>query len=154
MIAALVIILVALGIVAVYTLTLYNTLTTLTPANRTMKPGMVWLLLVPCLNIFWHFVVVQKLSDSIAKEFRQRTGQSDYKPGYGLGMIASSAFALSTFLNFVPSSTPVDILGGLFALVGMVCGIIYWVQIAKYKNRIKQLPPYITDSLIFSQPNP
>lgn len=152
MIASLLFLLLYFAGIAVYTLSLRNTLLVITPANRTIAPGMVWLLLIPAFNLAWHFVLVHKLSDSITKELRQRTGQSDDKPAYGIGIIATSAVTLSSLINVLTSNNwPISVVSGLIALFGMICGTIYWIRIIRYKQRIEQLPPYMHDSIIFNQ---
>jgi hypothetical protein len=148
--AGFVILIAFLSIVALYTLTLYNTLDVIAPINRAIRPGMVWLMMIPFFNLVWHFVIVHKIADSIAGEFRQRVGQSDFRPGYGTGMIASTAFFISVLISIAaPKNTPTDMIGGIFSIIGIICGITYWIQIHKYKRKIKQLPPYIADSAIF-----
>ena len=37
-----------------------------------MEPGMVWLMLVPCVNIVWQFVIAIRVPESLRNEFRDR----------------------------------------------------------------------------------
>ncbi|MEM7163706.1 MAG: hypothetical protein AAF487_14865, partial [Bacteroidota bacterium] len=37
--------------------------------HRTMPAGQVWLLLIPCFGPIWLFIVIDKLSDSLSREF-------------------------------------------------------------------------------------
>lgn len=53
-----------------YVLTLYRALAKCSPASRTMLPEMVWLLLIPLLNLVWNFFVVSALAKSLNAEFR------------------------------------------------------------------------------------
>lgn len=55
--------LLAIGIV--YIAFLSGVLRKCSPASRTMEPGMVWLLLVPLLNVVWNFLVVTALARSL-----------------------------------------------------------------------------------------
>lgn len=111
--------------VAFYLLTLQRTLQIIIPENRRMPPWQVWLLLVPFFNLIWQFVVVNKMSHSIRRECERLNIQTNQeKPTFDLGNILSLLF----IVGFMPK------IGFFFALCGIVCWIIYWVQIAKYQR--------------------
>jgi hypothetical protein len=55
-----------------YFLELQNTLKEVSVENRKMKPGQVWLLLIPLFSIYWLFEVVSKIADSLKAEFASR----------------------------------------------------------------------------------
>ncbi|HXO77679.1 MAG TPA: hypothetical protein VN824_20640, partial [Puia sp.] len=46
----------------------YNTLKNISLANREMHPGQVWFQLIPIFNLYWQFVVVTRIADSLLKE--------------------------------------------------------------------------------------
>lgn len=52
----LVAVLVGLIVAIFYILTLSRALQKCSPQLRTMKPGMVWLLLIPLFNVLWQFL--------------------------------------------------------------------------------------------------
>jgi hypothetical protein len=122
-----------LGIMIPFLLTQQNTLKAVSPENRRLAPGMVWLSLIPFLNYIWQFVVVVKVSESIDEELHQRGIQvGEAKPGFGIGIAYCVLVTLSIFPTFFKS---------LFSIAGLVCWIIYWVKIYGYKKRLKGLTP-------------
>jgi hypothetical protein len=50
-----------LGVMISYLLTLEVALRRVSPGNRTMAPGMVWLMLVPCINDRWQFQIATEV---------------------------------------------------------------------------------------------
>jgi hypothetical protein len=110
-----------------YLLTLQNTLLKVSPSNRKMVPGQVWLTLIPLFGMVWQFIVVTRMADSLQAEFRERgITVPEEKPGYSLGI----AYCVLYCCSIIP------ILGGLASLGGLVVWIIYWVKINEYKNLI------------------
>jgi hypothetical protein len=103
-----------------YLLSLHRALFVCAPENRALAPALVWLLLVPVFNLFWHFVVVTSVSRSLGKEFRRRQAGNASRAALplGLGMCVLSALALA------PVVTPIATLGAL------VCWIAYWIKVA------------------------
>jgi hypothetical protein len=119
--------LVGLVIAVFFLLTLQKALGRCRPRNRTMEPGMVWLNLLPLFNIVWQFITVSRIGESLENEFRDR-GWHRRAENYGRSVgIASCVLGLLGWIPF---------LGGFLALAGLVCRIIYWVQIAGYSNRL------------------
>jgi hypothetical protein len=101
-----------------FLLTLQKALSRCQPRNRTMSPGLVWLDLVPLVNIVWTFVAVIRVAESLKNEFRDRgmhRRKEDY--GYGLGIAAYVALIV-------------------VGLPGFIVWIIYWVKIANLSKRI------------------
>jgi hypothetical protein len=134
-----------LAIAVLYTLTLYNTLNAVSPTNRKIQSGLIWLFLIPVFHLIWHFVIVNKLSESIKAEYLNK-GQDvpEFKPGYGSGIIASfcwiASFTLSTFQNLANISiTPINMFEGLLNIVGVIAWVLYWIKIAGYKKKIQTL---------------
>lgn len=133
----LVFLLVFLAIAILFLLTQYNILKAIQPQNRAMSPGEVWLQLIPLFNLVWQFIVVQRISESISREFSSNTFsfeenhpislyQQGNRPTYQIGM----AMCILNVLGLVP------LLGSLARLAGVICWIIYWVQLSGYKNQI------------------
>jgi hypothetical protein len=121
------ILLVFLTVYILYLLTLSRALEQCSRKNRTMEPGMVWLNLVPCLNLVWQFMTVNAVAESLGNEFYSRRMDrrgEDY--GKGLG-IATCALHLAGAIPY---------LGALFTLPWLVCFILYWVKIAGFSKQL------------------
>jgi hypothetical protein len=111
-----------------YLITLQNTLKLCAPHNRTLTPGLVWLVLIPLFGHIWYFIVVNRMADSIAAELRQRNVPSrEQRPGYSVGI----ALCILSVCSMIP------VLGGLCSLAALVCWIIYWVRIHNYKKMLE-----------------
>jgi hypothetical protein len=124
-----------------FLITQQNTLKLIQPQNRMMQPGEVWLQLIPLFNLVWQFIVVSKIAESIRRElasentfsFEQQNNpyaNNSYgqpKPTYAIGI----AFCVLNCCGFIP------VLGSLTTIAALICWIIYWVQLADYKNKIQ-----------------
>ena len=130
-IICLVILLGMLALAIAYVLTLSRTLQKCSPSSRTMQPAMVWLLLVPLFNLIWNFLVVNAISESLAKEFRLRGVlffESD--PGRRIGM----PMAICGACSIIP------ILGILSSLAYLVLWVVYWVKVSGFSKMLDQAP--------------
>lgn len=121
------------GIIVVYVLylnTLRKTILTVSPENRKLRPGEVWLLLIPIFAFVWQFVLVAKIADSLRAEYQSRgMTPSEDRPGYQIGL-AMSICLVATFL---------PLLGGLIAFAGFICWIIYWNKMDGYRKELESL---------------
>ena len=112
-----------------YLITLQNTLKEVSPENRKMNPGQVWLLLIPLFNIVWQFVIVNRIADSLKNEFIKRNILIDEdRPGYSIGL----AYCILGCCSCIP------VLSILTSIAGLVCWIIYWVKISDYKRKLQR----------------
>jgi hypothetical protein len=87
-----------------------------------MPPGQVWLMLIPFFSFIWGFVLVTRVASSLANEFARRRLPVEAGPGKSLGL----AYCSLVICCVIP------LLGMLAAVGALVCGILYWVKIAKY----------------------
>ena len=111
-----------------FIITLQNALLAVSPHNRKMPAGNVWLLLIPVFNIVWLFLVVGNIADSYRSEFMERNIPSDEaRPSYNIGL----ATAVLQCCCIIPV---LNILAGFGFLV---CWIIYWVKVAGLKNQLE-----------------
>src|ERR1043165_7051059 len=70
-----------------YLITLNNTLNTISPENRQLPPGQVWLILIPLFGIVWQFIVVNRIADSLKAEFIKRNiPVQENRPGASIGI--------------------------------------------------------------------
>lgn len=114
-----------------YLLTLQKTLSQCAPVSRTMEPGMVWLLLVPLVNLVFNFFVVLAIAKSLANEFARRGIPSpEPQPGQPLGI----AMCICACCVIVP------LLGFFVGIAHLVLWIVYWVKIADYSRRLAVFP--------------
>ena len=114
-----------------YILTLSRALSKCSPASRTMEPAMLWLLLVPLLNLIWTFFVVLAMAKSLGNEFRLRNiPNAEPEPGKSLGL----AMSICACCSIIP------ILGLIAACAQLVLWIMYWVKMANY-SRILEMTP-------------
>lgn len=139
---------IALVVGIFYLLTLQNALKAVSPVNRKIRPGQVWLLLIPVFSTIWNFFVVTKISESIEQEFITRGLPVKQKPTYTMGLVMSILQCLPMLRWIVPGLKYILMFPTAFFLVFF---IIYWVQVADYKRILERMPPISNeDSQIFS----
>jgi hypothetical protein len=137
-----------------------RTLQVIRPELRELRPGLVWLQLIPLFNWYWMFVVVTRIADSISKEMVARQDDSilgipDFdavqavsnRPTYKIGM-AYCFLYLGCFLSMVAINLTVnssDMLnaafGGVLILLllgAFCCWIIYWVKLAQNRRKLER----------------
>jgi hypothetical protein len=130
---------VGLIVICLFLATLRNALERVSPHNRLLEPGLVWVCLIPCLNLFWQFVVYTRVPASLAKEFQER-GQHDgsnYGKGIGLALAVINVLSVcgSPFGGWDagPDEALLMNYGSIFlGLGGLILFIIFWVKIANY----------------------
>jgi hypothetical protein len=127
-----VVVLVAIVIAIFFLLTLSKALSRCSPDNRTMEPAMVWLNLIPCLNIVWQFVTVIRVSESLDNEFYAR----GYDRGDDYGKNIGISYCVLNLMGWIPY------LGVVFSLAGLVCFILYWVKIAGFSKQLASAGDY------------
>ncbi len=124
-------VLIGLVIAIFYLLTLSRTLAFCAPHNRTIQPGQVWLMLIPIFGIIWNFIMVNRIADTLANEFRMRNIPSnEQRPGYQVGI----TMAICGAVGIIPY------LGSIAGIVQLIMWIIYWVKMSGYKTQLEQTP--------------
>jgi hypothetical protein len=134
-IAALIVFAIGLVIQIFYLLTLSRCFSLIDPRNRRMEPGLVWLNLVPCLNLIWIFFTTSRLADSLRDEFNDRGLHGDGDFGRTLGIV----YPVLALIGAIPY------IGALFSIGALVCWIIYWVKIAGYSQQLREAGPGRSD---------
>jgi hypothetical protein len=133
-----------------FLLTQANTLKQVRPENRSLAPGLVWLQLIPIVGQIWQFFVVARIAGSIKKQWQTEDKDSilginadaiaDGSTGRPMLVIGIAYCSLSilviVFNLFTRSGMPT--LSGLLGLATMTCWIVYWVQLASWKRKLKQ----------------
>ena len=145
-----------------YLLTLQNALAAVSPQNRKMAPGLVWLIVafsilgaIPLIGILFSiagviffFFVVKNIAQSLEAEYLSRGMSTVAKPTFNIGMAYFATSVIMTALGLLKVNVPV--LSFLLAIGVLVFWIIYWVQVSQNKNRLKaagQMP--LSSSEIF-----
>jgi hypothetical protein len=114
-----------------YIPTLQKTLNKCAPSSRTLEPGMVWLFLIPLVNLIFNFFIVFGLSKSLHNEFvRRGMPVADPTPGQSIGL----AMCICACCGFIP------FLGILACIANLVLWIMYWVKIAEYSRMLDTYP--------------
>jgi len=122
----------------------------ISPENREMSPGSVWLQLIPVFGLAWQFIVVARIAHSVSKEMTSKMGDSildnsqqqikgtDESPTYPIGIAYCILTTLGVIINYATgrTSTYLALFASLFVLTGMVCWIIYWVRLVNTKNKL------------------
>jgi len=115
-----------------YLITMQNTFNEISPENRKMEAGLVWLTLIPLFGLVWQFIIVNRMADSLKLEFAKRNiKEVEDRPGISLGLTFCILFACSI----------IPLLGFLTGIAGLVCWIIYWVKINGFKVKLQQNRP-------------
>ncbi|CAN5750178.1 hypothetical protein BH11BAC3_BH11BAC3_33880 [soil metagenome] len=110
-----------------YLLTLQRTLRAISVENRRMEPGQVWLSLIPVFNLVWVFIVVNRLSESIASECTLlNIPLAETNPTQGIGNTK----------NILRLCTMIPLVGILAGFGYLVCWILHWVKVNEYKTII------------------
>jgi len=118
---------IGLGIFIMFLLTLQKALSQVAPRNREMEPGQVWLNFIPIFHFYWNFVTVARVSGSLRKEFHDRRLSSDDDTfAYNMGL----SWLILNLCSLIP------MIGGLFAIGGLICFIIYWVKISGFSTKL------------------
>lgn len=108
-----------------FLVTLYRTTEQISIQSRRLAPAQVLLLLIPLFNLIWMFVVINKLANSIRQECdRLNISYSQPTPTKDIGNI----YALLAIASLMP------VIGFFFGLGALICWIIYWTQVARYRK--------------------
>lgn len=129
----------AIAVGVFFLLNLQGALSQCAPETRRMPPGQVWLILIPLFGIVWMFVVVSRIADSLAAEFKRRQLPLDSaRPGYAVGLVMSIAGCGGIIRNIGKYWQIQELywMGIVIAFVMIVLMIVYWVQVAGYKKQL------------------
>lgn len=116
-----------LAVLIFFILTQQWTLQAVSPENRKMVPGNVWLQLIPIFNFYWQFVLVNRISESIALEYdRLNIERKEFYPTRAIGMATWVLY----FITFIP------VIKSFASLAWIICFIIYWVKMNECRKKI------------------
>jgi hypothetical protein len=117
-----------------FLLNLQSLLNEISPPNRRMPPGHVWLNFIPLFHLGWFIYTVIKVRDSLAAEFESRGWTPDGDLGYNVGLTAGILWIAALFIGWIP------FIGWVLPLAGVVCWIIYWLKVSDLKRRLERPP--------------
>jgi len=109
-----------------FLITLQNTLKAVEPQNRSMKPGNVWLILIPVFGFVWSIVMVNAIANSCKTQLEQYGVFYEQKPTYSIGMGWVTCSILSMVIN-------------LFSFVAIVMLIVYWIKVNDVRKQLLAL---------------
>jgi len=117
-----------------------KTLLAVAEENRLLKPGQVWLQLIPLYGLFWQFTVIKAIADSLRNELESRNKASmlgmwdggeidevNIHPTYATG----KAYAILVCISLIP------IIGFMTGLFMLILWITYWGQLNKYRKMLE-----------------
>jgi hypothetical protein len=136
--------------------TQYRTLIAITPINRLMAPGLVWLQFIPFFTMIWQFVVIVQIARSLRRErvFRIEESLLSSSPApqlpsgayptlvigltYSILALGFTVFNLFGTFNPDPNAllTPMITLGGLAA--AFISWIVYWVKLGNIRAELNR----------------
>ena len=119
-----------------YCLTLQKTLHRVSPKNRAMAPGLVWLLCIPLFSLVWHFYVVLSMAKSLGAEFTERQAVTEPAPGKSLGLVLCLLHAFFELSLALPLSSHGVIIVWLCGVSALICWVIYWIKISGYAGKL------------------
>lgn len=130
---------VALLFQILFLLSLRNTLRRVSNDNRAMSADYVWFILIPFFGWIWFIYVVAKVRDSLRAEYRSRGWLAEGDFGYSMGLAA----AVLGIVTMIWAWVPWDLILAEFVLVAgqVICWIVYWVKIARMKERLGPSSP-------------
>ena len=70
--------------------------------HRKLRPGMVWLLMIPCFPIVWNFFVYPALADSYTAAFESQGSNSHGDCGRMLSLVYCILYAVSFVVSWLP----------------------------------------------------
>ena len=122
-----------LRIILVITLCIVGkkTLLSIKKENRCVTPDQSWLLLIPFFNIYWNFIYMRRMVDSLNNEFYDRKVAVEENPteknGYFFaGTFLVYNFPLPMFVSFV------------IFFISIVALIVYVAKLNEYKKLLAQ----------------
>jgi hypothetical protein len=107
-----------------------------------MEPGQVWLMLVPCWNIIWQFVVAVRVPESLRAEFvaRGRDDGSDYGKGIALAScilgLVGGACGRGLQMSDPAGQDVGAMISGVVGIVNLILFIVFWSKIASYSRQL------------------
>ncbi|GAA4521003.1 MULTISPECIES: hypothetical protein [Sphingobacterium] len=107
-----------------------STLQLIKEENRCLARGQVWFLLLPFFNIYWNFVVVRRLTDSLNNEFYDRKQAVEENPTQKMGFFFAGTFLVYNF------PLPMFI-GFVLFILNMVALFLYFLKVKEHRELLR-----------------
>ena len=101
--------------------------------HRKLRPGMVWLLMIPCFNIVWNFFVYPALSASYTAAFESEGSHSHGDCGRRLALVYCILVTLAVVLSWVPC---LGIMSCFISPASLIVWIMLLVKASSLKSQI------------------
>ncbi|WP_028295396.1 hypothetical protein [Olivibacter sitiensis] len=124
-----------MAVYVAYVVSVRSTIKLIAPENRFIQPNHAFLLLLPIFNVYWQFVVANRLSDSLTNEFYDRKIAEEENPGRSTGRV----FAVLSLLV----SLPIPSVSMVFALAYMTYFVLYWTKVIHFKHVLAEHDRYL-----------
>lgn len=111
---------------SLYLRTVSKTLEQIAPHNRSMEPNQVWLAFIPLFVYYYRFAIVNRLSESLSREYAERNLHfpGNGKFGKDVGIAYCACKIASALISFA-------------GLAYLACWITYWVKISGFKKELE-----------------
>lgn len=143
----------AIGIFVAYVWKLHSLLLRCAPENRALRPGLLWLQIVPVFGAIWQFFVVRALSTTLETEYLSRGWQIASRPArsLGLGKAIVDTLALIHVVAFLGVAVSLDNIaptvgqvaftylffaGGLLQVTSIVLWGAYWETVSRFSTSL------------------
>jgi hypothetical protein len=95
------------------------------PRNRVISVPTIWIGLIPCVDLVMDFIIVNKVSESLDREFEDR----DLEPLGDLGKSTGTMFATFRLLGTMACA--------VFTIAAVVYLVLYWMKLTKVKQLLR-----------------
>lgn len=111
-------IVVAYTIRGLFLFTIFKCFKEISPRNQQLQPALVWLGMIPLVDLVIAILVIIKLPASLRDEYEDRGMRGDGDYGQTLGIVSLVMLFLCSFIGLIPL-------------------IMYWVKIAGYTKQLR-----------------
>lgn len=101
--------------------------------HRKLRPGLVWLLMIPCFNIVWNFFVYPALSESYTAAFESEGSNPHGDCGRTLALVYCILVAVATGLSVIPC---ISVISCFISPAALVVWIMLLVKAGSLKSQI------------------
>ena len=101
--------------------------------HRKLKPGLVWLLMIPCFSIVWNFFVYPALAESYIAAFESEGSHPHGDCGRRLALVYCILVAVSVALSVIPC---ISIISCFLSLASLIVWIMLLVKASSLKSQI------------------